>query len=122
MALWPQTPPLTITVLETSESTMTDAKRAILDQTPDNTLIVADMQEMPRGRFGRPFSLRQVKGFMSMVLQPNQNFEEIAQYTVIMAVAVARAMDALAGVQTEIKWVNDLYLNGKKFAGFCRKP
>ena len=33
---------------------------------------------------------------MSMVLQPNQNFEEIAQYTVIMAVAVARAMDALA--------------------------
>lgn len=51
---------------------------------------------------------------MSMVLQPNQNFEEIAQYTVIMAVAVARAMDALAGVHTEIKWVNDLYLNGKK--------
>jgi hypothetical protein len=43
LALWPQTPPLTITVLETSESTMTDAKRAILDQTPDNTLIVADM-------------------------------------------------------------------------------
>ncbi len=35
-----------------------------------------------------------------------------------MAVAVARAMDALAGVHTEIKWVNDLYLNGKKFAGF----
>lgn len=54
---------------------------------------------------------------MSMVLQPNQNFEEIAQYTVIMAVAVARAMDALAGVHTEIKWVNDLYLNGKKVCG-----
>ncbi len=29
LALWPQTPPLTITVPETSESTMTDAKRAI---------------------------------------------------------------------------------------------
>ncbi|EEU16714.1 bifunctional ligase/repressor BirA [Enterococcus faecalis] len=118
LALWPQTPPLTITVLETSESTMTDAKRAILDQTPDNTLIVADMQEMPRGRFGRPFFATPGKGiYMSMVLQPNQNFEEIAQYTVIMAVAVARAMDALAGVHTEIKWVNDLYLNGKKVCG-----
>ena len=94
LALWSQTPPLTITVLETSESTMTDAKRAILDQTPDNTLIVADMQEMPRGRFGRPFFATPGKGiYMSMVLQPNQNFEEIAQYTVIMAVAVARAMD-----------------------------
>ena len=55
---------------------------------------------------------------MSMVLQPNQNFEEIAQYTVIMAVAVARAMDALAGVHTEIKWVNDLYLNGKSLRDF----
>ena len=82
---------------------MTDAKRAILDQTPDNTLIVADMQEMPRGRFGRPFFATPGKGiYMSMVLQPNQNFEEIAQYTVIMAVAVARAMDALAGVHTEM--------------------
>ena len=40
---------------------MTDAKRAILDQTPDNTLIVADMQEMPRAG-SVPF-LRQVKGF-----------------------------------------------------------
>ena len=63
LALWPQTPPLTITVLETSESTMTDAKRAILDQTPDNTLIVADMQEMPRAGSAGRFSLRQVKGF-----------------------------------------------------------
>ena len=34
LALWPQTPPLTITVLETSESTMTDAKRAILTRRP----------------------------------------------------------------------------------------
>ena len=76
------------------------------------------MQEMPRGRFGRPFFATPGKGiYMSMVLQPNQNFEEIAQYTVIMAVAVARAMDALAGVHTEIKWVNDLYLNGKKVCG-----
>ena len=42
---------------------MTDAKRAILDQTPDNTLIVADMQEMPRAGSTDHFSLRQVKGF-----------------------------------------------------------
>ena len=44
----------TITVLETSESTMTDAKRAILDQDAARQYFdfVADMQEMPRGRFG----------------------------------------------------------------------
>ncbi|MGC3033422.1 bifunctional biotin--[acetyl-CoA-carboxylase] synthetase/biotin operon repressor, partial [Enterococcus faecalis] len=73
---------------------------------------------MPRRRIGRPFFATPGKGsYMSMVLQPNQNFEEIAQYTVIMAVAVARAMDALAGVHTEIKWVNELYLNGKKVCG-----
>ncbi|MGC3147859.1 bifunctional biotin--[acetyl-CoA-carboxylase] synthetase/biotin operon repressor, partial [Enterococcus faecalis] len=78
----------TITVLETSQSTMTEAKPAILDHTPDNTLIVADMQEKPRGRFGRPFFATPGIGiYMSMVLQPNHNFEEIAQYSVIMAVA-----------------------------------
>ncbi|MHC5228029.1 biotin--[acetyl-CoA-carboxylase] ligase [Enterococcus sp. LJL99] len=112
------TPELSITVLEQSESTMKDAKIAALDGQPSNSLIIADMQEAPRGRFGRPFFSKPGCGiYMSMLLRPNKNFAEMAQYTVIMAVAVSKAMDELANVATEIKWVNDIYINGKKVCG-----
>lgn len=112
------TPDLMITVLDSSESTMKDAKLAAINGAPAHTLIVADTQEAPKGRFGRPFFSKAGSGiYMSLLLKPNQNFEEMAQYTVITAVAVARAMDQLAKVHTEIKWVNDIYLNGKKVCG-----
>ncbi|MEI5993884.1 biotin--[acetyl-CoA-carboxylase] ligase [Candidatus Enterococcus mansonii] len=117
-ALNPDTPKLSIVVLDSSESTMKDAKLAAINGEPSNTLIVADLQEASKGRFGRPFFSKAGVGiYMSMLLRPNQNFEEMAQYTVIMAVAIARAMDNLASVQTEIKWVNDIYINGKKVCG-----
>lgn len=118
LALGSATPNLAITVLNSSESTMKDAKLAAINGEPDNTLIVADIQEAPKGRFGRPFFSKAGSGiYMSMLLRPNQNFEEMAQYTVIMAVAIARAMDNLTPVQTKIKWVNDIYINGKKVCG-----
>ncbi|MBO0471446.1 bifunctional biotin--[acetyl-CoA-carboxylase] ligase/biotin operon repressor BirA [Enterococcus sp. DIV0242_7C1] len=118
LALAPTTPDLSITILDSSESTMKDAKLAAINGEPDNTLIVADIQEAPKGRFGRPFFSKAGCGiYMSMLLRPNQRFEEMAQYTVIMAVAAARAMDELAHLTTEIKWVNDIYLNGKKIGG-----
>ncbi|WP_348921254.1 biotin--[acetyl-CoA-carboxylase] ligase [Enterococcus rotai] len=118
LALKSATPSLSITVLNSSESTMKDAKLAAINGEPDNTLIVADIQEAPIGRFGRPFFSKAGSGiYMSMLLRPNQNFEEMAQYTVIMAVAVTRAMDKLIKVSTEIKWVNDIYINGKKVCG-----
>lgn len=118
LKLNPETPELSITVLNSSESTMKDAKLAAINGEPANTLIVADIQEAPKGRFGRPFFSKAGSGiYMSMLLRPNQNFEEMAQYTLIMAVAITRAMDQLAQVHTEIKWVNDIYLNGKKICG-----
>ncbi|MGK0552644.1 biotin--[acetyl-CoA-carboxylase] ligase [Enterococcus faecalis] len=118
LALAPTTPELSIHILPTSTSTMKDTKLAALNNAPQNTLVIADMQEAPKGRFGRPFFAKAGKGiYMSLLLRPNQNFEEMAQYTVITAVAVTRAMDQLAKVHTEIKWVNDIYLNGKKVCG-----
>lgn len=118
LSLKPQTPNLHITILGASDSTMKNTKLAAINGEPENTLIVADMQEAPKGRFGRPFFSKAGCGiYMSMLLRPNQNFEEMAQYTVIMAVAVSKAIDCLAKVTTEIKWVNDIYLNGKKVCG-----
>lgn len=111
-------PPLTIQLLNSSESTMKDAKMAGLNGTPENTLIVANNQEAPKGRFGRPFFSKENCGiYMTILLKPNKNFDDIAQYTIIMAVAVSKAIDRLTNRTTEIKWVNDIYLDGKKVCG-----
>lgn len=110
--------PLTIRVLDTSVSTMKDAQIAVLNGEEPPILVVADMQEAPRGRFNRPFFALEKAGiYMSILLKPDTQLHELPQYTVLMAVAVAQAIDTLAGVNTQIKWVNDIYLNGKKFVG-----
>lgn len=110
--------PLTIRVLDTSVSTMKDTQLAVLNGEESPILVIADMQEAPRGRFNRPFFALEKAGiYMSILLKPDTQLHELPQYTVLMAVAVAQAIDALAGVNTQIKWVNDIYLNGKKFVG-----
>lgn len=112
------TPPLSIKLLSSSSSTMKDAKLAALEGEPSNTLVVADMQEAPKGRFGRPFFASEGGGiYMSILLRPNQSFDEMAQYTIIMAAAIVKAIETTTGIATEIKWVNDIYKDGKKICG-----
>ncbi|MBO1304632.1 biotin--[acetyl-CoA-carboxylase] ligase [Enterococcus sp. 669A] len=110
--------PVAIRVLDSSVSTMKDAQLAVLNGEEPPVLVVADMQEAPRGRFNRPFFALEKSGiYMSILLKPDTQLHELPQYTVLMAVAVAEAIDALVGVDTQIKWVNDIYLNGKKIVG-----
>lgn len=116
--LAPDTPIETIEVRTTSDSTMKDAKKLTFDDGTENALIVADTQTNARGRFGRPFFAKPSQGiYMSLLLHPKRTFAELPQYTVVMAVAVSQAVDKLAKVNTQIKWVNDIYLEGKKLCG-----
>lgn len=110
--------PLDVTVLETSASTMKDAQLSVIDGKKTPLLIVADMQEAPHGRFNRPFfAVKQQGIYMSLLLEPKEQLQELPQYTVLMAVAVAKAIDEHLGVNSQIKWVNDIYINQKKVAG-----
>lgn len=110
--------PINVSVLETSASTMKDAQLAVVEGKKTPLLIVADMQEAPHGRFNRPFFAAKQQGiYMSLLLEPKEQLQELPQYTLLMAVAVAEAIDELLGVDSQIKWVNDIYLNQKKVAG-----
>lgn len=107
-----------VTVLETSDSTMKDAQLAVMEGKKSPLLIVADMQKAPRGRFNRPFFAAKQQGiYMSLLLEPKEQLQELPQYTILMAVAVAEAIDELLGGESQIKWVNDIYLNHKKVVG-----
>ncbi len=117
-ALQKSIPDLKVNVVSTSESTMKDAKLAAAQGEDSPVLFAADMQEQARGRFGRPFYAEPGRGiYMSLLLHPDKHFDELPQYTIIAASACAKAIEELTGKPTAIKWVNDIYMDGKKVCG-----
>ncbi|MFQ9469126.1 MAG: biotin--[acetyl-CoA-carboxylase] ligase [Hominenteromicrobium sp.] len=71
-----------------------------------------------RGRMGRRFESPAGKGiYLSLVLRVPVPASEALGVTVGAAVAVARAVQKLCGIELGIKWVNDLYYQGKKVCG-----
>ena len=81
-------------------------------------LFVADGQSEGRGRLGRSFFSPKGTGlYMTLLLPSPKSGEQFARLTSLSAVAVLEAIECRLGVKTQIKWVNDLYLDGKKVAG-----
>ncbi len=83
------------------------------------SLIIANSQSAGRGRLGRAFSSPQNTGlYLSIILRKNLSLQNAASVTCAAAVATCRAIKALSKTDDiQIKWVNDLYKNGKKCCG-----
>lgn len=80
--------------------------------------MAANCQTAGRGRQGRAFCSPAGSGlYFSLILRPRLPFRDAPLLTACAAVAVARAIDNLYGTQVRIKWVNDLFLNGRKLCG-----
>lgn len=106
-----------VTINEKSESTQLDAKNN-MEFDKQSHLYLAPSQEKAKGRFGRQFFASKQGGiYMSLHLKPNVPFEEIKPYTLMVASSIVKAISRLTGIETDIKWVNDIYYNGKKIAG-----
>ncbi|MBE6657649.1 MAG: biotin--[acetyl-CoA-carboxylase] ligase [Ruminococcaceae bacterium] len=102
------------------------AASAAADQKPIiPTLLLARSQSSGRGRMGRSFHSPGGTGlYMSVLLVPDMPPQKALRLTTAAAAACADAADALRGADTVardgavgIKWVNDLYLDGKKICG-----
>lgn len=86
---------------------------------PDGTVILAHNQFGGKGQRGSNWSAE--KGLnltISIILYP-RNLLAVNQFDLskMIAVSVAEAIDEITGMQSEIKWPNDILLNGKKVAG-----
>ncbi len=106
-----------VNVFEETDSTNRVAKGLAADGAPEGTLIVAKRQSLGRGRFGRSFFSPEGGIYMSMVLRPTLPAEKAVLLTTCAAVAVARAIESTTGLSAGIKWVNDIFVNGKKVCG-----
>lgn len=107
-----------IIVLKTTDSTNTQAKKLALEKIPSGTIILAEEQTAGRGRLGKSFFSPYGSGlYMSIILRPDNNITDPQMITIAAALAVCRAIERLTDLKPKIKWVNDIYLDGKKICG-----
>ncbi len=80
--------------------------------------VIAEEQTEGRGRLGRSFYSPAGTGiYLSMLLRPDLAPEDAVLLTTTAAVAVAEAIEEVSNQPAKIKWVNDVYLDGKKVCG-----
>lgn len=99
------------------DSTNNRAKQLALGGAPDQTAVFALRQTGGRGRKGRGFFSPPGGIYVSLVLRPSLAPEQSVLITTAACVCVCRAICKVTGAQPQIKWVNDLFLNGKKICG-----
>ena len=107
-----------IDCFESIDSTNAYLKRIASDGAPDGTVAVAAAQTAGRGRRGRVFQSAAGKGvYLSALLRPQLAVDALMPLTGLCAVAMCDAVERCSGVRPQIKWTNDLILNGKKLCG-----
>ena len=102
--------------LTETDSTNTVAKRLAAEGAPEGTVIVADRQTSGKGRLGRSFHAPMGGLYLSLVIRPELPLIDMMKVTACAASAVYCALQDV-GVTAQIKWVNDLFLNGRKICG-----
>ncbi len=102
---------------EVTSTQLEFAARSLLDQ-PEGVVILAESQTGGRGRMERRFFSPPGNGiYMCLLLKPEWTPALVTFITVFAAVAVCRALDEVVQLTTGIKWVNDVFCNGKKICG-----
>lgn len=81
-------------------------------------IIVAETQTAGRGRSGRTFVSPAKTGiYLSLIYAPKGGVKQASRITAFTAVAICRIIRKLYDVIPSIKWINDIFLNGKKIGG-----
>lgn len=107
-----------IKVYDELDSTNRYVKEQAEKGAPEGLVVFAEKQSMGRGRLGRRFFSPEQKGiYMSVLLRPEIGWEESVRITSMVAVAVAEAIEKVGKIPTQIKWVNDIFMNRKKTCG-----
>ena len=100
------------------DSTNNRAKALAAAGAAHGTAVIADSQSGGKGRLGRSFFSPEHSGiYLTVILRPDCAPDRAGLLTSLAAVAAARAVEKVSGADVRIKWVNDLYLNGKKICG-----
>lgn len=105
-----------LTVLPEVTSTNTVLRQNYSNEKHGFTLI-ANRQTAGKGRMGRSFISPDGGLYISILLRPNIPLENLSFITILAAVSVCNAIEQCCNINPQIKWVNDVLINGKKICG-----
>jgi BirA family biotin operon repressor/biotin-[acetyl-CoA-carboxylase] ligase len=98
-------------------STNVEAKKLADKNSGEGWIVIAEEQTEGKGRLGRTWQSPKKTGiWMSIVLRPDVEPREVPQLTQLAAAALIEAL-AKFGIEAQIKWPNDIVINGKKICG-----
>lgn len=80
-------------------------------------IVTAKRQSRGKGRRGRSFISAEGGLYMSLSTKAPGTPFDVMHYPVLAALAVSNAVESICAVQTDIKWPNDIQINGKKICG-----
>lgn len=100
------------------DSTNTRLKAMAAAGAPEGTALIAEEQTGGRGTHGRSFQSPRGDGlYLSVLLRPSAELRDLFTLTGWVAVAARDGAAKASGAPVEIKWLNDLYLHGRKLCG-----
>lgn len=103
---------------ESVSSTQKLAHIAALEDAEHGTIVIADEQVNGKGRADRSFHSKKDEGiWMSLILRPDILPYEAPQLTLLTATILAQVFDQYENINPQIKWPNDILINGKKVSG-----
>ncbi len=106
------------TYFDAVESTQVVAHKLAQEGAQEGHAVIANEQTAGKGRLGRKWHSRSGTSIsMSIILRPNLPPQQTPQMTLLTAVAVVRAIKQQTGISCQIKWPNDILINGKKLVG-----
>ena len=104
--------------LEEVDSTNNEAKRLAEQGALAGTLVVAELQNAGKGRRGRNWASPKGSGvWMSLLLRPDFGPECASMLTLVAALAAEEGIREVTGLDCDIKWPNDIVIQGRKLVG-----
>ena len=98
-------------------STNTIAKFLSMNDAENGSVVISEKQTDARGRSGKSWESPLGGVWLSIILKPNVDYSKLPLITLATGVAVARTMETIGIDNAEIKWPNDIMINGKKVCG-----
>ena len=103
---------------DTVDSTNNKLRLLALEGAEEGTVVIADEQSGGKGRRGHVWSSPKGTGlWMSVLLKPDITPQEASRITLVAGLSVCQGINALLGINSGIKWPNDIIIDGKKVCG-----
>jgi len=102
---------------DTIDSTQNQALTMTFDKENNGAVIVAEKQTSGKGRSGRKWESPKGGIWLSVILHPKFSIEIATLFPLAAALALSNAIENTLKIKSELKWPNDITIQGKKIAG-----